>query len=82
MFRSWNKRIKNSRRIYQEKNEENSHSKSLNHKLLEQIRKLKEEKLENPSIKSQEDANLDEEKTYQDVGVQTMEDPGKLTNQN
>jgi hypothetical protein len=65
-----------------EKNEENSRSKSLNHELLEQIRKLKEEKLENPDIKAQEDANPVEEKTYKDVGVQTMEDPGKITNQN
>jgi hypothetical protein len=65
-----------------EKNEENSRSKSLNYELLEQIRKLKEEKLENPNIKAQEDANLAEEKTYKDVGVQTMEDPGKITNQN
>jgi hypothetical protein len=60
-----------------EKNEENSRSKSLNHKLLEQIRKLKEEILENPNIKAQEDANPVEEKTYRDVGVQTMEDPGR-----
>jgi hypothetical protein len=60
-----------------EKNEENSRSKSLNHELLEQIRKLKEEKLENPDIKAQEDANPVEEKTYRDVGVQTMEDPGR-----
>jgi hypothetical protein len=65
-----------------EKNEENSRSKSLNHELLEQIRKLKEEKLENPDIKAQEDANPVEEKTYKDAGVQTMEDPGKITNQN
>ena len=65
-----------------EKNEENSRSKSLNHELLEQIRKLKEEKLENPDIKAQEDANPVEEKTYKDAGVQTMEDPNILTNQN
>jgi hypothetical protein len=60
-----------------EKNEENSRSKSLNHELLEQIRKLKEEKLENPDIKVQEDANSVEEKTYRDVGGQTIEDPGR-----
>jgi hypothetical protein len=63
-----------------EKNEENFHSKSLNHELLEQIRKLKEDKHENPDIKAQEDANPVEEKTYKDVGVQTMEYPGKITN--
>jgi hypothetical protein len=57
-----NKRIKISRRTYQEKNEENSHLKNLNHGLLEQIRKLKEEKLENLDIKAQEDANPVEEK--------------------
>jgi hypothetical protein len=34
-----------------EKNEENSHLKNLNQGLLEKIRKLKEEKLENPDIK-------------------------------
>jgi hypothetical protein len=34
-----------------EKNEENSRLKNLNQGLLEQIRKLKEEKLENPDIK-------------------------------
>jgi hypothetical protein len=56
--------------------------KNLNHKILEQIRKFKEEKLENPDIKSQEDANPVEEKTYRDVGVKTMEDPNILTNRN
>jgi hypothetical protein len=65
-----------------EKDKENSHLKNLNHELLEQIRKLKEEKLKNPDIKAQEDANPVKEKTYRDVGVQTMEDPSKLTNQN
>jgi hypothetical protein len=38
---------------------------------------LKEEKLENPDIKAQEDANPVEEKTYRDVGVQTIEDLGR-----
>jgi hypothetical protein len=38
---------------------------------------LKEEILENPNIKAQEDANPVEEKTYTNVGVQTMEDPGR-----
>jgi hypothetical protein len=56
--------------------------KNLNQELLEQIKKLKEEKLENPDIKAQEDVNPVEEKTYRDVGVQTMEDPCKLTNKN
>jgi hypothetical protein len=65
-----------------EKEEENPRLKNLNQELLEQIKKLKEEKLENPDIKAQEDVNPVEEKTYRDVGVQTMEDPGKLTNQN
>jgi hypothetical protein len=69
VFRSWNKRIKNSKRTYQKKNEESSRSKNLNRELLEQIRKLKEEKLENLDIKAQEDANPVEEKTYRDIGV-------------
>ena len=58
------------------KNEENFRLKNLNHELLEQIRKLKEDKFENPNIKAQKDVNPVEEKTYRDVGVQTMEDPG------
>jgi hypothetical protein len=45
-------------------------------------RKLKEKKLENPDIKDQEDVNPIEEKTYRDVEVQTMEDPGMLTYRN
>jgi len=81
VFKSWNKRIKISGRTYRKKNEENPRLENLNQGLLEQIRKLKEEKLENPDTKTQEDANPVEEKTYRDVGVQTMEDPGKLTNQ-
>ena len=67
--------------------------KNLNQELLEQIKKLKEEKLENPDIKdidksgheesiAQEITKSTRKKTTSDVEVQTMEAPNKLTNQN
>jgi hypothetical protein len=76
-----------------EKNEENSRLKKFNQELLKQIRKLKEEKLENPYIKDidksdneestvQDAAKSTEKKTTFDVGVQTMEAPGIFTNRN
>ena len=74
-------------------NEDNSHLKNLNQGLLEQIRKLKEEQLENLDIKDINKSG-NEEGTAQDAGkstkkkitsnveVQTMEHPNILTNQN
>jgi hypothetical protein len=43
------------------KKEENSHLKNLNQGLLEQIKKLKEENLENPDIKDINKSNNNEE---------------------
>jgi hypothetical protein len=76
-----------------EKEEENSRLKNLNQELLEQIRKLKEEKLENPDIKdinksgneesiAEEAGKSTKKKITLNVEVQTMEAPNILTNQN
>jgi hypothetical protein len=75
------------------KEEENSRLKNLNQELLEQIRKLKEEKLENPDIKdinkssneestTQEAGKSTKKKITSNVEVQMMEAPNILTNQN
>ena len=73
------------------KEEENSRLKNLNQELLEQIGKLKEDKLENPDIKdinksgneestAQEAGKSTKKKITSNVEVQVMEAPNILTN--
>jgi hypothetical protein len=59
-FRSWNKKIKISEEIIR-KDEETSRLKNLNQILLEQIRKLKDEKLESQNIKNKVNKSENEE---------------------
>ena len=75
---------RNLTRVYQKKYEENSHLRSLNRRLLEQINKLEEEKQENQDMKNEVNKlKIEEELSCLKVyNISLLNQINKLKNEN